>query len=419
MRMSMMQLFLAALLAFTWSAAQADDKTGDLLEQARKRQEVEAQRLEAEVNSALKEAEKLKGSPTKAAELLRGVLPKIETDTTLKSEKRVSLLLSVKEKIATLEVTAKSTKDSSARDLPSAKKDGDAKIDEALRRDLDALKALQLEGRILEAGRLSEAISKRYPDHPAAVQARERSRIAESVRDAGTIRSEKAGNTGSALNSVGRASTPPAGDYELPKDWAKKTKDREKYRNELVRMTEREKMIVEILNGTTTAPIDFKDMPFEEVLKLIEKELRLPLVVSKPALDEMKVGYESTLSVSLPKQVSRRTLLRRCLGELGLTYIVKNENLEITSVLRAQNELTTRYFDVSDLIRMGGLAGWTGGQGKDPIQGLIDFIQATVDPGSWQKGGGAGSITYFAPTRTLIVRNTSEVINSMGGGRAK
>jgi hypothetical protein len=417
--MRMSKLVLLAVLAVTWNAARADDKSDGLLEQARKRQEVEAQRLEAEVNAALKEAEKNKGNPAKAAETLRGVLPKIENDTALKSEKRVSLLLSVKEKIATLEVTAKSAKESTTADVPAPKKD-DAKIDENLRRDLETLKALQLEGRILEASRVAEGIAKKYPDHPAALQARERTRVADSVREAGNIRAEKAGSTTASNNSSDRSAIPPTGDYELPKDWAKKSADRlAKYGNSLVKMSDREKMIVEILNGTTTTPIDFKDMSFEEVIKLIEKELRLPLVVNKQALDEMKVGYETTLSVSLPKQVSRRTLLRRCLGELGLTYIVKNENIEVTSVLRAQSELTTRVFDISDLVRMGNLAGWTGGQGKDPVQALIDFIQATIDPGSWQKNGGAGSITYFAPKNILIIRNTAEVINSMGGGRAK
>src|SRR5262245_41728823 len=187
----------------------------------------------------------------------------------------------------------------------------------------------------------------------------------------------------------------------------------------MVPMTEREKKIVETLNVTNHLPIDFKNESLAEAIKLSADECGLPLVVRRAAMDEMKVGYESTLSVSLPRNVSRRTLLRRCLGELGLTYIIKNENIEVTSVLRAQNELTTRVFDISDLIRMCNLAGWIGGQWKDPVQGLIDFIQSTVDPGSWQKNGGPGSITYFAPTRTLIVRNTAEVINSMGGGRAK
>jgi hypothetical protein len=418
MRRSMTWFLSTALLLSMGTVVAAQEKQGDLLEAARKRQEVAAQALEREIDAALKEADKLKSDPAKASAALKDVLSKLEKDTTLKSERRVSLLLTVKDRIATFETLAQKPGAPPAAEPP--KQETNLSSEELLKRDLDAIRALQLEGRIHEANRLAADLVRRYPDSAAAQQARERSQIADSVREAEKVRSEKAGNSVAVYRSNERSAIPPTGDIEYPSNWAKLSEERKKrYGNSLVDLKPREKLIVETLNGTTTDAVQLKDMPFDEVLKLLEKELRLPLVINKSALDELKITYDMTLTVSLPKQVSRRTLLRRVLGELGLTYIVKNENIEVTSVLRAQNELTTRYFDVTDLVRMANLTGWGGRNGQDPVQGLIDFIQATVDPGSWQKNGGPGTITYYAPTRTLIVRNTAEVINAMGGGRAK
>jgi hypothetical protein len=417
MRWSTSWLVSAVLALCASSLAVAQEKKSDLLEETRRRQAVAAQALEREIEAVIKEADKPKADSAKVLASLKSVLTKLEADDTLKRERRVTLLLEVKGRIAILETQGKKSTESPAATPPAKPIEGTS--EELLKRDLDAIRAMQLEGRVHEANRLAADLVRRYPDSAAAKQAQERSQIADSIREADKVRSEKSSNSTAVVRSNERSSVPPRGDIEYPADWAKKTADRAKYRDSFVKMTDREKAIVEVLNGTTADAMQIKDMPLEDVLKYLERELRLPLIVNKSALDEMKIDYQTTLTVSLPKQVSRRTLLRRVLGELGLTYVVKNENIEVTSVLRAQSELTTRFFDVSDLVRFAGLTGWGGRNGQDPVQGLIDFIQATVDPGSWQKNGGAGTITYFAPTRTLIVRNTAEVLNAMGGGRAK
>ena len=72
----------------------------------------------------------------------------------------------------------------------------------------------------------------------------------------------------------------------------------------------------------------------------------------------------------------------------------------------ARTELVTRVFQVDELV--GGVAGgWTG-------DALINFIMDNVEPTSWKKNGGPGTITFYAPGRALIIRNTAEVINKLG-----
>lgn len=46
---------------------------------------------------------------------------------------------------------------------------------------------------------------------------------------------------------------------------------------------------------------------------------------------------------------------------------------------------------------------------------LIDLIQSTIAPESWQKNGGNGSIRYYAPLKVLVVRQTTEVHYQLRG----
>ena len=46
---------------------------------------------------------------------------------------------------------------------------------------------------------------------------------------------------------------------------------------------------------------------------------------------------------------------------------------------------------------------------------LIDLIQKTVAPESWEVNGGRGTISYYSPQQVLVVRQTGEVHHALGG----
>ncbi len=48
-------------------------------------------------------------------------------------------------------------------------------------------------------------------------------------------------------------------------------------------------------------------------------------------------------------------------------------------------------------------------------QQLVDLIQKTIAPSTWDVNGGLGSIYYWRPGRALVVRQTGEVHDKMGG----
>jgi hypothetical protein len=48
-------------------------------------------------------------------------------------------------------------------------------------------------------------------------------------------------------------------------------------------------------------------------------------------------------------------------------------------------------------------------------QHLVDLIQKTIAPSTWDVNGGLGTIYYWRPGRALVVRQTGEVHDNMGG----
>ena len=46
---------------------------------------------------------------------------------------------------------------------------------------------------------------------------------------------------------------------------------------------------------------------------------------------------------------------------------------------------------------------------------LADLIQTVIAPSTWERNGGPGTIYYYRPLRVLVIRQTGEVHNQIGG----
>jgi hypothetical protein len=61
----------------------------------------------------------------------------------------------------------------------------------------------------------------------------------------------------------------------------------------------------------------------------------------------------------------------------------------------------------------GGLGG--AARADDEGQALVDLIQKTICPTSWDINGGPGSIYYWYPGRAMVIRQTDDVHDQIGG----
>jgi hypothetical protein len=406
-------------LAVLAPAAPAQQKDDGLLAEVRRRELIAAQALQQEVQAALSEADRPKADRAKAVAGLKAAVAKLEADMVLSDSQRKSLLASVRGKLKALGEDPAPDADKKRIDelAREAKRIEARKQAEIIKYELEAIKSLRQQGRAAEAQRRAEELARLYPDDPAVQQARRGSTTDNALRDATKLGSEKDRASALTLKEVDKSATPIPGEVQYPPKsfWDEISKKRlAKYGTPP--MSEKEKAIVNTLNQSTSEPVQLKDMPFEQALKFLEKELGLPILVSRAALDELKVTYDMTLSVTLPRGISKRSLLRAVLGELGMTYVIKNEAIEVTSILRAQNELITRVYDIRDVLGFGQALGLKGRTEEEQANALIDFIQDNCDPGSWKKHGGPGTIIYAPAQKALIIRNTAEVISMVRSG---
>jgi hypothetical protein len=412
---------LALLFVFS-GVALGEDKKSDLLDEVAKRRQVAAQAFELEVREAIAQADKVKSTdPAKAIQLLKAALEKLEKDDLLTVGQRVNHRLNIKERLAILEDPKKraeaeaAAKQAAEIDRMLAQLKADRELEASLRVELDKIKALQQAGQLAEAQRLAADLARRHPDSLAALQAQRITSTGDRVGESYRLSQEKAVASNKTIDDILRSSISPKDDITYPprEKWDALTKRRAKYLE--VPMTEREKAIVTALDEEIKESVRFKGETFETVLSFLEKQIGHPILVDKASMNELGITYDRKLDVSLPRQITKRSLLRGVLAELGLTYVIKDERIQVMDVERAKQNLTVRMYPIDDLIGFPGIFGQRGPNGRSPIDDLIDLIQDQIDPLSWEKNNGPGSITYVPSQRVLLIKNTAEVINMIGG----
>ena len=405
------------LAAPVWGQSENKD---DLLDRQRRLLEVQSQKVEADTRSALTEAQRLTASdPALALEKLRGALSKLEDDTALTQKRKEMLIRVLKDRIRVTELANRPEEKTERPDLIQRRQQDQKEIEkDEMQRSLDHIRALRKDGKVEEANQSAKELVKKYPTTPAAQAAARTAAAAEFLASSRSIRNDRGQRTTSVSRDVDRSATPPAGDVEFPKDFQERTKNRA-----AVSMTIKEKAILKGLNTPVT--VAFKDSRFQDVIDYLQTLTNIPILLDQAALDEAKITSDTLITVKV-KGVTVRTLLRKILGDFSLAYIIKEESIHVTSALKARETMITRTYNIGDLVDTGGLDALRfGNPGISTVQivqnvnAIIDLIQTSVDPDSWKKNGGQGTIAFHPSTMSLIVRNSAEVHSVLGSGLLK
>ena len=156
------------------------------------------------------------------------------------------------------------------------------------------------------------------------------------------------------------------------------------------------------------------DTPLSKIVGRLQDDAEIPIVVDHRALDDVGLGSDTPITVSLVGQTLRGTL-RHMLKELDLTYVVHDEVLKITTPEEAENELSTRVYDVASfgvddpMVVVDPMAPST------RLDKLIDVIEATIAPDTWSSVGGAGEIQPMDLLGTITVSQVDEVHDQISG----
>jgi hypothetical protein len=364
-------LSAAMVLAFS---AKADD--ADLLKEAESKRAVAAQQAERDVRDARDESYKTaRTQPAKALERLRGLLLRVDNDPNLTEEQRNSLTSLLKRDLVALQ---KSNDDANSPEVSS--------------------------------GFHLATKDQRADDHREVVKGAA-DRIAsakEAIKEVHEIRDKKSVAFANTMMQVDKAAILPNGDIEFPRNW----KELSLLRSKKSQLTATERAILKALDARIS--VDVSDQRFGGMIDFFQKKMGQTIMLDKPALDDLSVNNESTMvSLHLDK-VSTRTALKKMLADLGLTYIVKDETIFVTTPTKAKDYMTVRTYYVGDLVpqydlRFGPFLGQL--EAAQTVAQLVNMIQNNVDKESWEANGkeGGGTVVFNPATMSLIVKQSAEV----------
>jgi len=426
----MLRHTLLVTLALAAIAADAPP-SGDLLDQARRMNQVAVLQVEADTKLALREAERLAAAePAKAVENLRQLLATLEADQKLAPERRDTLVRVVKDRIrvaqAATDKAAVAAEDAKARAVAEvARKAEDEKhaADSAqIKAGLNAIAQLRKDGKLAEANQKARELLQNHPQSVAVQVLNGVNTMTDQLAAFVEIRKEKEAGVVMAIRDIDRSAILPKGDIEFPKDWKEKTERRLKGQ----RLSEEEIKVLQALN--TPIQPEFRSSRLEDVVNYLSTVTGRAILLDKSALDEAGFSYDTPVTFRRPPTgLTMRNVLRSVLGQGGLTYVVRDNVIQITSPPRARDMMVTKSYFVGDLVAVSGMFGgapqW--GMALDQAQlgqnvaGVVEMIQSTIDPQSWRGRGGEGLVGFNVPTMSLIIRQSAEVHAMIRGGLYK
>ncbi len=160
----------------------------------------------------------------------------------------------------------------------------------------------------------------------------------------------------------------PGGDspirYPEAEFWHRITVERRKYVTDQGNNPAEQK-IVDALDEETV--MLFFDQPLTEVIDSVKTRHNIPMIIDDKALADAGLDSNMTVNQDL-RGITLRSGLKLMLNSLGLTYVINDEVLKVTTPEAAENELIIRTYEVGDLVMpimsgMGGMGMGGGGMG--------------------------------------------------------
>lgn len=389
----------------------------DPLKEAKARLAIELARIESDFRQGLAEADKLiHKNPIKAKEAYENLITTLEREPNLPDQRKAYLANICKKKIDNLERT-KQSDNLAAADLArlEAQKSNRPKTmspdqDMETSRKLKEIRELQTGGQSVEAAKRTADLVRKYPDNPAIIAAAQMQSVRSQLSQNAEMRNRFESSNLIALRQIEEAGIPITGDLVFPSDWAEKSKRR----SPGAKMSEREKALLKALSTPMNLTIEGEN--FEYFLTAMEKQLGVSLLVDRPAVEAAGIRMDTPVTVKA-RNWTGRTVLKKVLSDLGLSYIIRSEEIQVTTAERTRETLVTRSYYIGDLLGVSNLQlppWYNQQQFAQTLASIIESIKSQVDPRSWQPEG-AGSIVFEPLSMSLIIRQTAEIHFLLGG----
>lgn len=153
----------------------------------------------------------------------------------------------------------------------------------------------------------------------------------------------------------------------------------------------------------------FAETPLHEVVAKISTDCGVHFLLTRK-IEDAGVNRDGPVSIELAK-VSLRTFLERLLGDLNLTFQVRDGLIRVTTVEDNQSpeNMVVRAYPVRDLVESETADGKPQRPDFDP---LADLILSNIEPDSW--GDGVQGLPSFETAGVIVIAQRDDIHEKVG-----
>lgn len=146
--------------------------------------------------------------------------------------------------------------------------------------------------------------------------------------------------------------------------------------------------------------VKFQNTPLFRAMQELAEQTKIDIRLDKPALKEEGVRDREPVSLTLSNR-KLSTALHVLLADIGLTWILNDGVLWITTEIQAEDYRKTVVYDVRDLCR-----------NRAESTELTAAIQAQTN-GPWEATAGSGGTIVFPKAGTMVVHQTERILQEV------
>jgi general secretion pathway protein D len=211
---------------------------------------------------------------------------------------------------------------------------------------------LMEEKRFPEAEIIARQANDIAPGDPVVVNMIEKAKLARAIYEDMSIRDRTEQGVLASLHSVGESAEPwddripfSFGD---PKRWSDLARSRKSLLDQQRKLTPAEQEIYRSLSKGVEAK--FINRPLAEVLDTLGRMAGINVYLDPQGLNAEGVTTDTPVTLNLTQPISLKSALNLVLSPLGLSYVVQNEVLRITSEQTRDSNTYARAYYVADLV---------------------------------------------------------------------
>lgn len=343
------------------SANPAVQEPADLIEEARSRSRVEAQRLARAASEAMREADRFaRSDPERAIGVLKRALLTVESSS-LDAEDLAGLKRRLEQRLRTVWRTRKRSeverleRDRVLAEIEARRRrdDAEVRVESTRKERMERYNQLLRAGAHDEAQRAADEAVQADPDSVAANAAAWHASLSSRYARVEDLERRKQDGWWRTLEQVEVAAIPYPDvriiAYPPAKEWEELSIRRAKYKEgvDLDEASPAEEAIRRALSRPVS--FDFQETPLFDVVEFFRNFADINVVLDKNGLQESAVEADTPITLQL-EQVPLKSALKLILEPLDLTYSVRDDVLLITSRLLAEQTLLTKVYPVGDLV---------------------------------------------------------------------